>query len=367
MKYFFICFLLSTTISAFGWHVGRVGDAPIRWHSSNDRTAFKVQTSSFPVGSSFRRALNDAVANWNQSPGRIRIGFNPDTDWVSVSNGVNEIWFTDNNLVLDGAPAICIRHFNVLAFGVWNLTEADVVFNVAETYSGNVGRRGYGFYGGSLRPLRSTALHELGHALGLNHEDLIYNIMGEDFTHLYVNGTMLSTGRGEDASEGLRQIYGAHPDAVPDLGATHWKYSGKDGEYSVHQFTGLFTPEGAMLPATMDGAADRDPGMNVFDVRRGQRFQAEFTFENNGPRTESVSISYYLSTNSLITTGDRGLGIIVGRDLIRDQPDTVRFTLRVPTDIAPGRYYVGTIVDSGDRVRESNESNNAAYHVVNVL
>ena len=74
--------------------------------------------------------------------------------------------------------------------------------------------------------LRATASHELGHALGLQHENRLYNIMGDDFSHTYANGNLLISGRGEDASEGLVRIYGAAGSVRPDIAIYALEISG---------------------------------------------------------------------------------------------------------------------------------------------
>lgn len=43
-------------------------------------------------------------------------------------------------------------------------------------------------YGGSYRPYQTTVMHELGHAMGLEHEDDEYNVMGKDYTHIHAHG-----------------------------------------------------------------------------------------------------------------------------------------------------------------------------------
>ncbi len=360
--------LLVLCQSGHAWNARYVVDAPIRWHSDTNTTGFKLQQSTFPVGSPQRAAFMDAFSNLNNNPSKIRMILNPDTEWVSVSNGVNEAWFTDNSLVLMGAPAICIAHFNPFAFGVWNMTEADVVFDTNRNYAFTTAKSLHWFYGGAFRSLRSTAAHEIGHALGLQHEDTMYNIMGEDFTHVYANGNVHVSGRGEDASNGLVTMYSVEPTKPADIGVSRWKFLRSDGEYSMHQRTELWltgsTNPGRIYPAP----GDLDAGDTVYQVSPGQRVWAGFTFENNGPADLTTNVSYVISTNSTITTRDRLIGISIGQGFNRDTPDEGRrMRLTIPRDLTPGRYYVGVIVDSADSLSESDERNNATYIPIDVI
>lgn len=344
---------------AIAWNAQYVVDAPVRWHSDTNTTGFKFQISSFPAGSPFRAGVQQAVDLLNQNPSNIRIRINPDTEWVSAGNGQNEIWFTDNSLVNQGAPAICLYHFNPFAFGVWNLMEADVVFNPAETYTGSRTAADTWAFNGPFRPIQTTALHELGHALGMHHENRIYNIMGEDWTHTNMNGTTLLPSRGEDVGVGLIRLYGGHPSVLPDVGVSLYKYLGVDGEYSMHQRTSL---TGTGVEAFVGDASDPDPNQLIFRVNAGQVVAPEFTFENNGRDSiPLLATRFVLSNNRAITTLDRQLHEQNVRFTL-DRPLRQAFLIRIPADLPSGsRWYLGVIVDSRNTLREQSKRNNATY------
>jgi len=362
-KIFLILVLSLLSRETFAWGSRYVVDAPIRWHSDTNTVGFKIQPVSFPVGSSFRTGLLDAIAILNRNPSLIRTRLNPDSDWVSVSNGVNEIWFTDNSLVLMGAPAICISHFNPFALGVWNMTEADVIFSTSETYTASRNAWDTWPYMGAARPLQTTALHELGHAMGLMHENRLYNIMGEDWTHVNLFGTTLIPTLGEDATTGLVRIYGANSTVRPDVAVSNYKYLGVSGEYSTHQRTTLraaITGETAI--AFTDPLDPIEPNQLSFYVKAAQLITVEFTFENNGPTSLPRTMSHIvLSDNRTISSRDRFLQA-QAIPMSKDRPTTRTFLIRLPADLVPGqRYYVGAIIDAENTLIEATKRNNTSY------
>jgi hypothetical protein len=357
--------LIFFATTAFSWKAQYVVDAPIRWHSDSNTVGFKMQLSSIPPGSPQRAGIVEAIQILNENPSNIRARINSDTEWVSVGNGQNEVWFTDNSIVHGGAPALCIRHYNPFLVGIWNLMEADVIFNPDEIYTNSRNMFDLFPYGAIPRPIQTTALHEFGHAMGLEHENRIYNIMGEDWTHVNTAGSRVTASRGPDMSFALESIYGGmtSPEIV-DLSVSHFKYLGVDGEYSTHQRTVIGPAiSGESVGTWFAGADDdMDPGQLFYSVRPGQTVTAEFTLENNGLKSvPGVRVRYVLSTNKTITTLDRTLLEVV-HPFPNDRPVTKRTILRIPSDVSAGtRMYIGIIIDANDAIAESTERNNATF------
>ena len=306
----------------------------------------------------YRTGLERANMRWNQAPGGFTFGIK---SWSDTSlrrgNGQSEIWFSHQQSVLDGAPAICYHWFACFgSFLTW--TEADVIFDAGEPYSPFTDSSGKWGYGGGNRPFVTTAIHELGHALGLGHENRTYNIMGNDWTHVGANWNYITEYAGEDATRGLLYLYGpSGQQPSSDVGVTHWKHSGAKGEYSTHAPTEIYD-------LNMNTVAwETSQGFRRYHVKAGQTYNVEFTIENNGKDTlYYVKTGYYVSTNNLITTSDTLLAHDVIWIVSPDWVWTRTKQITIPSSMINGQtYWFGIVVDRTGEIAEFNESNNATY------
>ena len=107
---------------------------------------------------------------------------------------------------------------------------------------------------------------------------------------------------------------------------------------------------------------DIDPELSA---KAGRRIDYQFEIENLGDAGAGPSVvGIYLSTDNVITTGDlllksQSFSSISAGQIIRVEDST---TLPAQNDIyagGDGIYYVGLIVDDGNAIDESNETNNA--------
>lgn len=334
-------------LPAFDFDTTILGDS-IRWSSENPR--MRASEVSFPSGSGFRDALGQAINLWNQTPSQFRFDITYGEDYVSLYNLQNEIWASDSDYWLDGAPAVTYTaHFGR------GLTEADILFDADESFV-TCQHRSHSLGYGGTRPFQTIALHELGHALGLLHEAGTYNIMGQDWDHIHANGNTVHFYAGEDAMNGTVALYGLDSSLRQDVGVVHWRHTGHSGEYSTHGRTRIFNLAGSEN-SRVAGTGD-DP---VYRVTRGHTILLEMTFENNGASTQTPRVGYYLSTDRNITTSDTLLATrtpTVGRNTVY----TTTQQLVIPSSLTRGTtYYLGAIIDDQNTIAEINEDNNATY------
>ncbi|MBZ0258188.1 matrixin family metalloprotease, partial [bacterium] len=317
------------------------------WSSNTQR--LRASKVSFPSSSNSRSALDDAIAGLNLNPSNFDINLTHGESSVSTLNGQNEIWFSDDNSLLDGAPAVALSKY-------WfsKILAVDVVIDADRPWTTSTDKRAMTEYGGGGRPLRNVIYHEVGHLFGLAHENDEYNVMGEDWSHLNTNGNHTISYFGEDAADGAIFLYGDK--SGEDLSVTHWRWTGRNGEYSTHGRTRVFDNNGSRLTRTWK---DSEP---YYLVDNAQEIQVEFTYENNGAsKQDHVDVGFYLSDNSLITTHDRHLrnaGISVARNNVW----TTNYNIALPNDLQPNTdYWIGVIIDRDDSISEFDESNNATY------
>jgi CARDB len=319
---------------------------------------------SFPSGY-WENGIFDSIDKFNTNPGNFTYQKGIVFGSVGRDNGYNEVWGTSDQGLLGGAPARAFQYWTCYwAFGDRvHMDEVDIVFDygtspfiwTADTWKYSLIR-----YGGSGRALQTTGAHEFGHGLILNHVNTEYNIMGNDFEHIHVNGSTATAYPGEDAGDGAVFLYGLRPGPFEDLGVVHWKYSGASGEYSDHTRTVIYDTGGAILPQT---TINTETG---FLVTAGQTVQVEFTYENNGANAkDNVDVGYYLSTDDHISAADRLLNF-TWISLTRGDVLTSTFTLTIPTDLAPGDYWIGAFIDDLSFIPENVEVNNATYIPIRV-
>ncbi|OZG74215.1 hypothetical protein BTA51_04135 [Hahella sp. CCB-MM4] len=331
----------STHVSAYT--TTSCGSGDVSW-SSKARFIY-AYTGSFPSGSGYRTALEEAIARLNDNAAGFTFYIIYTSTAPSLGNGRSEVWIENIS-----PPAVTNYWWN----GSCNLTEADIRMDSSVTWTTSTLKTTNFNYGGSGRPFQTTLLHELGHAIGLGHEADEYNIMGQDWNHIHTNGSTSRAYFGEDASDGSVYLYGAGSDE--DLGIVHWKWTGASGAYSAHGKTRLLNPStGAELSYSIVGGERR------YNVVRGQSVRMELTYENNGNSYQYEDVSYVASSNDFISTFDtllatRNLG------LSPDNVYTSTYDVTIPSSLNCNTpYWLGAIIDANGSLTENNEWNNATY------
>lgn len=337
----------------------------LKWNT--DTVTMDLGDVSFPSGNSYRTAIQWVVARLDSNPSdfEFNLGYGDTSVWFP--NDDDEIWFSTNSRFLqddetgDWAPAVAWTNYNL--GGTPRIVETDVVFNANRVWTSGTSKSVMTAYGGSARPFRTTAMHELGHAFGLAHVNTEYNVMGVDYTHLHTNDTEASAYLGEDASNGAVFLYTSDSSTPEDIGVVHWRYEGTSGEYSTHDRTDIQDSGGGTKSYT---EIDEEP---YYRVDNGESLRVQFTYENNGSTTQSfVDIGFYLSDDPAITTLDRHLVTRTVGSLARNDVYTTYKNVTLPSDLQPlTYYYIGAIIDEDDSLEEEYESNNAAYVGIKTL
>lgn len=300
----------------------------IVWGSG--RTTMYISTTSFPAGSSWDSRLQNAMWHWNNVKGSdFNFYVGRDTDGShSSSNGRNEVYL-DNSL--SGALAVTLKRYHCYWFFGYHygIDETDIAFN--NNYSWSTSSYNYGTPTGSPYNVEGVALHELGHALGLNHEDRWMATMNSYYPASGPFGYYKEWDPFGDDRLGLRFLY---PDSTTetDIAASPLKRTG----------TGS-----SSLVSSPSSAA------------RGSYVTIQFTFSNLSTATRTFDIAFYLSTNNYISSFDTLLGTNYGAWGSAGYTGTFSRTLWIPSSTTPGTYYLGFIVDDNFDLTENNENNNS--------
>lgn len=326
---------------------------------------YEAGTNSF-ASNNRRYMIDQALGHWNDAPSNF-VFFVP--EWnkgVSSTNNTSEVWYSTSNSLLDGAPAVAMSKTNCSVFSK-KIKSVDIVMNNNTTwmnYEKRTNHRKWRPDGDGYRPAQTTMMHEAGHALGLLHSNVRYNLLGNDTEVINVNDGEFQSYTSEDPSRGVAFIHGTDNGSKPDLAVSPFKYNGTSGEYSTHRFAQVFNEAGTQ---SLDWNYDATRREWYVIVKRGTKYKFEFTYEHLGPGgTIDTKAGYYLSSNENITTSDWFLedrNFSLGWNV----PYTAWRTIRIPASAQTKRQYLGVIIDYQNTTNERRGSNNRAFIAIEVV
>jgi hypothetical protein len=119
---------------------------------------------------SWNTAAAPALSMWNQVIGRIQLGeVVGSTIPVSSGDGYNSMSFATTVFGKSfGSSALAVTYY---VYSSSSMDEADTLFNKAQTWNSYRGPLQFTANGNVIADIQRVALHELGHAIGLDHPD----------------------------------------------------------------------------------------------------------------------------------------------------------------------------------------------------
>lgn len=309
------------------------GDRKV-WDSTTK--TFTANTTSFPSGSAWRTSLESAVDAWNyRTPGtRFRFNLAYDSGTALGNDSANRILVT-SNYTWNGALGVAITHYDacIWLFNDASIDDVDVLINPAYTWDLTTNPQPSN--GGSPYNLALVMIHELGHAMGMKHEDSKMATMNS----YYPNSGPLGS---------LNQVHPHADDVAGDRAGYGTGSTEHDLAASVMERSGTGTSRVITPPATS---------------YKGHASPFKFSISNRGTANQSsVQVRFYLSTDRNITTSDIYLGQAT-YSMNAGTETTYTANVTVPTSTATGNYYFGLIMDPSNTVIETNEANNSNAHV----
>lgn len=182
-------------------------------------------------------------------------------------------------------------------------------------------------------------LHEIGHALGLEHPFEGDFLLPENLD-TRTTTVMSSTGQGTGALtaldiEAIQMMYGppedSPPPVIPEVG-----------------FSNAFV-NSATVPGALEAGQERSLNLSLDNA-------GEDAF--GGPSVGAI----VLSTDRVLDAGDIRIGEAVYGDQAPDgAPERIAIDVVVPEDIPGGAYFLGYVADADNDIAETNETDNVFF------
>lgn len=296
-----------------------------RWPDGNVSMHLQLgapSTALLDGATSWNAVAESALAAWNAQLTRTKFAVvRASTEPIAYGNGVNNV-FWSNTVYGDAWPSrtigMCLSRTTNGLFA-----ETDVVFNQNETWNSYRGATRYAANGAPINEFFRTALHEFGHALGLDHPDDV----GQRVASVMNSTSDDADGLTADDIAGVRAIYANSVTAPPPQplvaieGTVGFNYVGTSGTLragavqntSTTRTTGSLRLELWAMPLRYENG-----------LPSGSRMLARHSFSSTlAPRTQFTDVnvttafsapptgSYYIVMLLLEFTGGSGSGYVV--------------------------------------------------------
>lgn len=297
---------------------------PASW--TGQKILLTLRAGDFSSGDQETKAVIQAYQAWNNVPGqKLQISYLiDDCDPDDGNDGVNCVcWQPEEQF---GGGVLALTQVGALGGQIVN---ADIWLNedldwTFETDSYFDEQKPYSF--------QLVLLHELGHALGLGHEDAALATMNSYYPNAGPLGPDFDIAPHGDDRAGQRSLYGDGK-TVKDLAASNY----------ARAAAGRSEP----ISPTQHG----DPGEII---------SFKHTVVNLGTVSVSeIRVAYYLSEDSEIDGKDTFLKSDAIDNVSAHSAKTRTVALTIPADSPDRRAYLGVVLDLDDSVVETDERNNA--------
>ena len=350
--------------------------------------------------------VSNSMVQWNQvgiGPGQDHAFFVAQTAGTSGScgrNQANEVTWsaTDCGLAFGSSTLAVTTTWS----SAGKVIEVDMLFNNAKSWSSYNGPLMFNANGTSINDLNRVALHELGHAAGLDHPDdagqsvasimnsresNTYTLQADDIAGAHAIAWQTATAGGTPVC-----VLTASPTSINAGSSTlltascspaATSYSWTNTGFGSGTSSGLVSPfatatytvtgtnaagVGNTANATISVATSAlIPDLEVTGLTApvsgiaGAQIVITVTAHNKGNLTaQPFRLGFYLSGDAVISLSDLIIGTcFYSGGLSAGQSITCAIPITIPAGIAPGSYYLGAYADDILAINESDETNNS--------